>query len=484
MSTDLSVATDFAAHIARLRTLPQHADPSLRTLFDHETPIHMARAPGRLDIMGGIGDYSGSLVLELPIAEAAFTAVQVTQDPNVIIASLRTGAKTQTLAKTITSPEWNALQANTFEFARALFAKDPNSTWAAYIAGPVVTLLRDIQSNFTGGLRILIDSAVPEGKGVSSSAAIEVATMRAFAAAVKIDVPGERLARLCQLAENHIVGAPCGIMDQMTSALARENELLALRCQPAIIDGFVPIPTEIAFWAIDSGVRHSVGGSDYSSVRCGAFMGYRIIADAAGLPVKTAAGGPHVIEVDDPIWNGYLANITPREFQIRFANLIPTQITGRDFTERYTGTTDRVTRIDPARAYAVRAPTLHPIEENERAHRFRTLLQNPINEKSLREMAQLMSAAHSSYTACGLASSATDLIVNLVHESGPSSGLYGAKITGGGSGGAVTILARAGADNAVAAVARRYTELTGRQSYIFCGSSPGAYSTPVQQIVI
>lgn len=99
-------------------------------------------------------------------------------------------------------------------------------------------------------------------------------------------------------------------------------------------------------------------------------------------------------------------------------------------------------------------------------------------------MGQLMTAANASYTACGLGCPATDLLVNLVHESAPTSGLYGAKITGGGSGGAVAILGRSGAGGAVATVARRYTELTGRETYVFRGSSPGAYSTPVQEIVI
>ena len=93
MSMDLSSATDFAAHIARLRNLPPHVDACLRTFFERGSPIHVARAPGRLDVMGGIGDYSGSLVLELPIAEAAFAAVQVTHAPDVTIASLRTTAE-------------------------------------------------------------------------------------------------------------------------------------------------------------------------------------------------------------------------------------------------------------------------------------------------------------------------------------------------------------------------------------------------------
>ena len=348
----------------------------------------------------------------------------------------------------------------------------------------MLVLLRETQSSFDGGLRILIDSRVPEGKGVSSSAAVEVATMRAVSTAIGIEQSGEALARMCQLAENYVVGAACGIMDQMTSALGRENELLALRCQPATVEGFVAIPPEVGLWGIDSGIRHAVSGSDYTSVRCGAFMGYRIIAGAAGLHAKPASGAPHAVDVDDPFWNGYLANIMPREFQTRFASTIPKQLTGREFLHRFAGTTDRVTRIDPERTYAVLAPTLHPIEENDRAHRFRALLEGVIDDRALCDMAQLMAAAHDSYAACGLASTATDLLVNLVREAAPASGLYGAKITGGGSGGVVAILGQSRSDDAVATIARRYTELTKRETYIFRGSSPGAYGTQVREFAI
>jgi galactokinase len=481
---NLSVVNDFAAHVDRLRRLPKHADPLLRTLFESGSPIYIARAPGRLDVMGGIGDYSGSLVLEMPIAEAAFAAVQVTRGSDVIIGSLRVGTDTKPVSKIIAAPDWETLQANGFEFAHAFFAQDPQSAWAAYVAGPLVTLLRESKSNFTGGLRILIDSSVPEGKGVSSSAAVEVCTMRAFAAALKIDLPAESLARLCQLAENRIAGAPCGVMDQMTCALGRDSELLALRCQPAVVEGFVRISDEIAFWGIDSGVRHSVGGADYSSVRCGAFMGYRMIAEAAGIRANRSGSNPDVVDVDDPTWNGYLANITPEEFHARFASAVPAEMLGYEFLDRYAGTTDQVTRVDPARTYAVHAPTLYPIENNQRAERLRTLMQSPVAEETLQEMGQLMYAAHASYTACGVGSAATDLIVNLVRDAPPESGFYGAKITGGGSGGTVAILARSGAEDEIAAVARRYTEITDRESYVFRGSSPGAYGTPVQELVI
>src|SRR5439155_15401674 len=109
-----------------------------------------------------------------------------------------------------------------------------------------------------------------------------------------IPLPPRELALLCQVVENRIVGAPCGVMDQMTAACGEENRLLALLCQPAELQGQVSLPEEIAVWGIDSGVRHSVAGADYGSVRTGAFMGYRIIADLAGIPVMAREPGEPV----------------------------------------------------------------------------------------------------------------------------------------------------------------------------------------------
>ena len=85
-----------------------------------------------------------------------------------------------------------------------------------------------------------------------------------------------------------------------------------------------------------------------------------------------------------------------------------------------------------------------------------------------------MYAAHASYSACGLGSKGTDDLVELVRVAGASAGLYGAKITGGGSGGTVAVLGRRDAGPAIAEVARTYAEKTGYQPYIFSGSSPGS----------
>jgi L-arabinokinase len=114
--------------------------------------------------------------------------------------------------------------------------------------------------------------------------------------AYEIDIVPRELALLCQKVENHIVGAACGVMDQISTHCGKEGKLTALVCQPAEIRGWIEIPDEIEFWGIDSGVRHAVSGSDYSSVRIGAFMGYRIIAELEGLQVREVRDG--VVEID------------------------------------------------------------------------------------------------------------------------------------------------------------------------------------------
>ena len=80
--------------------------------------------------------------------------------------------------------------------------------------------------------------------------------------------------------------------------------------------------------------------------------------------------------------------------------------------------------------------------------------------------------SHASYSACGLGSDGTDRLVALARDAGLARGIYGAKITGGGSGGTVAVLA--GAGGAVRAIAREYADETGRGAYVFEGSSPGA----------
>jgi galactokinase len=321
-----------------------------------------------------------------------------------------------------------------------------------------------------------VQSAVPEGKGVSSSAALEVASMSAMAELFGVSLEGPALARWCQVAENRVVGAPCGIMDQMTAAMGREGRLLELLCQPAQIQGFAKVPEAIGLWGIDSGIRHAVSGSDYISVRCGAFMGYRILADEAGM-VATEPDTEGHVRIQDDRWGGYLANVGVETYASRFGSVLPESMSGQEFTRRYGGTTDPVTRVDAESNYAVRKPTEHPIWEHARVSRFAGLLGGSVEESALEELGELMCESHASYSACGLGSEATDLLVEMVREAGPAVGLYGAKITGGGSGGTVAILGRASASAAVLSLARHFRERTGHSPVVVHGSSSGAVWT-------
>jgi L-arabinokinase len=466
--------SDTAAFIEMLGRLPAYVPGAGRDFFSPDGEVIVTRAPGRLDLMGGIADYSGSLVLELPIASATHVALQRVRGAALKIISLTAGASEATRSFEMSLADLtNAGEPIEYASARQWFERQPHQHWAAYVAGAFLVLMSERREVFKEGARILISSEVPEGKGVSSSAALEVAVMRAVNAAYEIDLSPQDMALLCQRVENLVAGAPCGVMDQMTSACGEADRLLALVCQPAELKGTVKLPEELEVWGIDSGIRHSVGGADYVKVRTAAFMGYRLIADIAGLHWReTAREG--VLKIDDERWRGYLANIKPVEFEQSFARHIPAEIHGGEFLERYKGITDSVTIVKAGLSYPVLTATRHPIYEHARVERFARILENWRGLDQAEELGELMFQSHASYSACGLGSAGTDELVRLVRERGTASGLYGAKITGGGSGGTVAVLARRGASDAVKAVSQEYARRTGLEPTLISGSSPGA----------
>ncbi len=457
-----------------LNTLPQHPIAEARTLFDPTGELIIARAPGRLDVMGGIADYSGSLVLQLPLREATMIALQRHSERSLKIVSLQAAENHRQayFQMPLTELETGG-HPITYEAAQAYFQRHSGQEWAAYVAGAFLVLLREQQVQFAEGASILIHSEVPEGKGVSSSAALEVAAMKAIAAAFDLSIEPREMALLCQKVENLVVGAPCGIMDQMTSVCGEENRLLALLCQPAKLQGTLDIPEEIAIWGLDSGERHSVSGSDYTSVRVGAFIGYRLIAALSQLKVQPRRNS-QTVQIDDPSWHGYLANITPSLFEQQFAGQLPEQISGRLFLAQYSGTTDHITTVQPEREYAVLRPTAHPIYEHFRVQTFAELLASNITERKLQLLGELMYQSHASYSACGLGSAGTNRLVELVRQFGPARGLYGAKITGGGSGGTVAILGQKDSISSIREIAAIYAAERGYEPYIFKESSGGA----------
>lgn len=417
-------------------------------LFNRSAPITIARAPGRLDVMGGIADYSGSLVLQWPIAEGTFAAVQRTNDSTIQIVSEGTPLRTYTLTL-----EEIAMG---YDEARSSFCRREDTRWVSYVAGIFIVLRLERSVSFSQGAKILIASDVPESKGVASSAALEVALMAAVCGAFDIRVEAHEIALLCQKAENLVAGAPCGIMDQMASECGQANYLLALLCQPAELQPPVPVPPDIRIWGVDSGERHAVSGADYSSVRAAAFMGQRMIA------------------AEKIGWDSYLANIPVAEFETEWIHRLPKEISGDEFIARFSGMKDTVTTVDPSRVYKLREATAHPVYEHERVQEFRRLLLAAFSEERGPRLGDLMYQSHQSYSACGLGSPGTDLIVTLVKGAGPAKGLHGARITGGGSGGTVAVIGNADAERAILEIVKNYADMTGHAPYLFSGSSAGA----------
>lgn len=430
----------------------QAKDSNERTFFRSRDNIVAARAPGRLDVMGGIADYSGSMVLQMPTQESTTAFVELTDEASISLVSIGSGDR-NTVRKfrlAASQVDDNLHQPDAYWLN---FFRNQKSEWAAYVIGCLILLLRQ-QERACPGCRILISSDVPEGKGVSSSAALEIASMLSLSSAMGLDLDRKTMAFMAQHVENNIAGAPCGIMDQMAVTFGRERQLMALLCQPAELNGYVSLPADLAVWGLDSGVRHSVSGADYTDVRAAAFMGLQILRDI--LPGD---------QVD------HLANINPEMFRAS-ASRLPESLTGKEFLEKYGALVDDVSQLDPQVSYPVRVAAAHPVFEHARITEWIEVLQKG-DKKGWPRLGELMYESHESYSVCGLGSDGTDMLVSLVKRQ-EKAGLFGARISGGGSGGTVVVLGQRDAYPAIEAVCREYEQATGYQPYVFSGSSPGA----------
>jgi L-arabinokinase len=386
-----------------------------------------------MDVMGGIADYSGSLVLQMPIQEN--TVVRFTPREDFLY-SVQSTVEGECLKAEIDLREL-ANETNLETERIRNFFLTRNLKWAAYVIGCALLLQKEKGIRLGGGV-FHITSTVPIGKGVSSSASLEVATLQALAKAHSISFQGTELAVLAQQVENLLVGAPCGLMDQLACSLGRPGYLLPIICQPDLVETQVPIPEGIYFVGIDSGVKHAVSDDAYGDVRCSAYMGYSIIADSLGIHA------PEKWYRKDLPFGGYLANIPVEQYERQFMRLIPETMLGEAFLKKYGDTIDPVTSVDPAKIYQLPYAVSHPIYENARVTAFRQLLLAYAKKEEvgiLKAMGLLMQQAHVSYSRCGLGSDRTDEIQYL-SRTAFSEGIYGAKITGGGSGGTVCLLCK------------------------------------------
>jgi L-arabinokinase len=440
-------------------------DPTGLAGFFTEGEIWVGRVPARLDVMGGIADYSGSNVCEAVLGPGMLMALQPRTDRTLQIRTMQLGARSLPVETRIPLDFFSSGDTLCgYDEMRNLFHANPLVSWAAYIGGSIFTLLKEESVKMTFGFSMILLSAVPMNVGIGSSAAVEIGTLSCLNAYLGLGLEGQRIANLAQIAENHVVGAPCGIMDQTAITCGRQGKLTHILCRPGKVMGEIDIPQGTGFVGISSMVRHSVAGNPYGDTRIGAFMGRRIINT-----LREKSG-------KEPL--GFLTELTPQAFHSEYKKELPESILGSNFLSRYKTHDDTVTTIQPDTTYRVAGPTRHPIEENGRVLRFMDHLREAPaqGEAALIAAGDLMYGSHESYRAnCNLSVGEVDFLVEAVRKRGASKGLYGAKITGGGTGGTVAVFGKLDALNKeIPSIAREYSRRIGVMPDIFEGTSPGA----------
>jgi len=365
-------------------------------------------APGRIDLLGGVADYSGSLVLQTPTTAVTVAVLSPRSGDEMRFVWKEEIGQVEFVLPCTALTEVRPGELETFaELLEAYHAPKP----ARFLAGCCFAAAMP-----PSAFDVEIHSDVPESMGVSSSAALEVAMLRALASAGLWGGADLEMARLAQQVENRIVGAPCGIMDQIASVFGLPGALLPILCRPDEVREPVPLPEGVVAVGWPSGVKHDVGGSPYQVARTAAFMGKRVIEQ------RTGATWAFTSEI-------------PKEVAEEAA--LPETLLGSQFQADFGQLDDPLSRIEPALEYPVRSATLFPIHENLRSEKALELLRagEPIHE-----IGSLLYAAHEGYTAMGLGAPETDRMVAAFREVGPKRGFHGARISGGGAGGTVAAL--------------------------------------------
>jgi galactokinase len=349
---------------------------SFSDLFGREPQVR-ADAPGRVNLIGEHTDYSGGFVLPLAIPQRTRVELAPRAEPLV--------------------RAWSAnVQEPAIEEYR-LGGEEPGHGWLDYVQG-ITEVLRK-EGHTLQGFDLRIESDVPLGGGLSSSAALEVSLLRALREAFGLDLDDVRIALAGQKAENDFVGAPVGVMDQMASSLADEKTALFLDTRSLQYEK-IPLPAEAELVVIDSGISHSHSAGEYRTRR----RECERAAEILGVP------------------------------QLRDLN------------------TQDLWRL-PALPEPLDRRARHVITENARVRSAVSALR----DRDLPRLGKLLYASHDSLRDdFEVSIPEIDRLVELASEE-PE--IYGARITGGGFGGSIVALARKGTGRkAGERIAARYGE--------------------------
>jgi galactokinase len=358
-------------------------------------------APGRVNLIGEHTDYNDGFVLPCAIEFATRVAIAARPDQKLMVRS--------------------AEFAQAFEFDLQSLPQKAHGVWPDYVLG-VAVMLRN-SGCILRGANLLVHGEVPIGAGLSSSAAIEVATALALLNLIDVTLPLPEIAKLCQRAENEFVGAHVGIMDQFVSCLGKAGHALLLDCRSLDFE-LVPVPEQVKLVICNTMVKHELAGGEYNRRREECEEGVRILSKS--IPGIKA-----------------LRDVTLEQLASS-ANAMPPVIYKR---------------------------CLHVVEENQRVLQAAEFLRS----KSLSRMGQLMRDSHRSLRDL-YEVSCRELDV-MVEAAEGLPGYYGGRMTGGGFGGCtINLVASEHSQAFRETIAERYGERIGISPEIYvCSSADGAH---------
>ena len=337
-------------------------------------------APGRVELLGNHTDYNGGVVLSAAI-DRGVTAQGTRRDDGQIVLT------SEGVAGVVTA------------CADKLAAKD---SWADYPLG--VAKVFQEAGHPISGFEVDFSSTLPLGAGLSSSAAIEVATAVLLTRIFDLEIPPLDLARLCRRAENEFVGVSCGLLDQVSSIFGKKDHAIYLDCRAETV-ATIPFPHDVGLLIVHSGVKHALIGGEYNERRDQCFEAAKIL----GVPAL------------------------------------------RDATSAQLAASAKMPSLVKRRA-------AHIIGENERVFAAVDFLQ----QGEVAAFGRLMSASHRS--SIENFENSTKELDALVEMACAQKGVYGARLTGGGFGGAIVALVDLAAiDTIASAVVAEYLQKTGNK---------------------
>jgi galactokinase len=354
----------------------------------------IVRAPGRVNLIGEHTDYNGGFVLPAAIDLEVWIGFRPVAGRHVELCSGQL-------------PEPASFELD------GLSPEAPVGGWAGYIAGTAWAMQE--AGLATRALAGVLDSTIPVGSGLSSSAAVEMASTWAFQDPTQPRRSASEMALLAQRAENRYVGVNCGIMDQLASAAGRAGNALLIDCRSLEV-AYAPLPPDVSVVVCDTAAPRGLAGSAYNDRRRECEQGASIIGRRE----------PGVRQLRD---------VSPEMFE-RYRSLLPEVVARR--CEHIVYEDDRVLK-------AVEA----------------------LRSGDLEAVGRLFAASHSSLR--DLFEVSCPQLDAMVEIASSVRGVIAARMTGAGFGGCTVNLVERGAEDRLEAeVLRRYPELTGLTPRVYC----------------